>query len=160
LTASRQPSGNTRSELNAALARCRSAFFAIAGFSAILNILALTGSMFMMEVYDRVLPSRSVPTLVGLLALALVLYIFQGLMDALRGRLLVRIGLGLDQAMSDRIYATVMRLPIQAPKRGESIQPLRDLDTVRAYLSGPGPTAFFDLPWVPLYLAICFAFHF
>jgi len=160
LTASRQPSGNTRSELNAALARCRSAFFAIAGFSAILNILALTGSMFMMEVYDRVLPSRSVPTLVGLLTLALVLYIFQGLMDALRGRLLVRIGLGLDQAMSDRIYATVMRLPIQAPKRGESIQPLRDLDTVRAYLSGPGPTAFFDLPWVPLYLAICFAFHF
>ena len=135
--------------------------WAIAGFSAILNILALTGSMFMMEVYDRVLPSRSVPTLVGLLALALVLYIFQGLMDALRGRLLVRIGLGLDQAMSDRIYATVMRLPIQAPKRGEfSIQPLRDLDTVRAYLSGPGPTAFFDLPWVPLYLAICFAFHF
>ena len=54
----------------------------------------------------------------------------------------------------------VMRLPIQAPKRGESIQPLRDLDTVRAYLSGPGPTAFFDLPWVPLYLAVCFAFHF
>ena len=160
MTASRQQSGNTRSELNAALARCRSAFFAIAGFSAILNILALTGSMFMMEVYDRVLPSRSVPTLVGLLALALVLYLFQGLMDALRGRLLVRIGLGLDQEMSDRIYATVMRLPIQAPKRGELIQPLRDLDTVRAYLSGPGPTAFFDLPWVPLYLAICFAFHF
>ena len=132
MTASRQQSGNTRSELNAALGRCRSAFFAIAGFSAILNILALTGSMFMMEVYDRVLPSRSVPTLVGLLALALILYVFQGLMDALRGRLLVRIGLRLDQEMSDRVYATVMRLPIQAPKRGESIQPLRDLDTVRS----------------------------
>jgi ATP-binding cassette subfamily C protein len=133
---------------------------AIAGFSAVINILALTGSMFMMEVYDRVLPSRSVPTLVGLLVLALVLYLFQGLMDALRGRLLVRIGLRLDQAISNRVYATVMRLPIQAPKRGESIQPLRDLDTLRGYLSGPGPTAFFDLPWVPLYLAICFTFHF
>ena len=143
-----------------ALARCRSAFFAIAGFSAILNILALTGSLFMMEVYDRVLPSRSVPTLLGLLALVLILYVFQGFLDALRGRLLVRIGIRLDQAMTDRVYATVMRLPIQAPKRGESIQPLRDLDTVRAYLSGPGPTAFFDLPWVPLYLAVCFAFHF
>ncbi|MBR1212312.1 type I secretion system permease/ATPase [Bradyrhizobium sp. JYMT SZCCT0180] len=142
------------------LAHCRSAFLAIAGFSAILNILALTGSLFMMEVYDRVLPSRSVPTLLGLLALVLILYVFQGFMDALRGRLLVRIGLRLDQEMSDRVYATVMRLPIQAPKRGESIQPLRDLDTVRGYLSGPGPTAFFDLPWVPLYLAICFAFHF
>ncbi|MBR1120957.1 type I secretion system permease/ATPase [Bradyrhizobium lablabi] len=149
-----------RGELDTALARFRSALFAIAGFSAILNILALTGSLFMMEVYDRVLPSRSVPTLVGLLVLALTLYVFQGFLDALRGRLLVRIGIRLDQAMSDRIYATVMRLPIQAPKRGESIQPLRDLDTVRTYLSGAGPTAFFDLPWVPFYLAICFAFHF
>nr|WP_249127553.1 type I secretion system permease/ATPase [Bradyrhizobium lablabi] len=146
--------------MDTALARFRSALFAIAGFSAILNILALTGSLFMMEVYDRVLPSRSVPTLVGLLVLALTLYVFQGFLDALRGRLLVRIGIRLDQAMSDRIYATVMRLPIQAPKRGESIQPLRDLDTVRTYLSGAGPTAFFDLPWVPFYLAICFAFHF
>ena len=110
--------------------------------SAILNILALTGSMFMMEVYDRVLPSRSVPTLVGLLALALILYVFQGLMDALRGRLLVRIGIGLDQEMSDRVYATVMRLPIQAPKRGKSIQPLRDLDTVRSLSVGPRTDSF------------------
>lgn len=155
-----QPGDAARGELDKTLAHCRSAFLAIAGFSAILNILALTGSLFMMEVYDRVLPSRSVPTLLGLLALVLILYVFQGFMDALRGRLLVRIGLRLDQEMSDRVYATVMRLPIQAPKRGESIQPLRDLDTVRGYLSGPGPTAFFDLPWVPLYLAICFAFHF
>jgi PrtD family type I secretion system ABC transporter len=160
LTTSRQQSGDTSGELNTALAHCRSAFFAIAGFSAILNILALTGSLFMMEVYDRVLPSRSVPTLVGLLVLALTLYLFQGFLDALRGRLLVRIGIRLDQAMSDRLYATVMRLPLQAPKRGESIQPLRDLDTMRGYLSGPGPTVFFDLPWVPFYLAVCFAFHF
>ncbi|MCA6116506.1 type I secretion system permease/ATPase [Bradyrhizobium sp. WSM 1738] len=142
------------------MSQCRSAFIAIAGFSAILNILALTGSLFMMEVYDRVLPSRSVPTLIGLLILAMTLYVFQGLMDALRGRLLVRIGVRVDQIMSDRVYATVMRLPIEAPKRGASIQPLRDLDTLRSYLSGPGPTAFFDLPWVPFYLAICFAFHF
>ncbi|OQW53619.1 MAG: type I secretion protein [Proteobacteria bacterium SG_bin9] len=150
---------SVRSELDAALAQCRSAFIAIAGFSALLNILALTGSMFMMEVYDRVLPSRSVPTLIGLLVLAMTLYIFQGLMDALRGRLLVRVGLRIDQIMSHRLFSTVTRLPTQAPKRAASIQPLRDLDVVRSYLSGPGPTAFFDLPWVPFYLAICFAFH-
>lgn len=160
MTSIKNQSVSPQSELDAALKGCRSAFIAIAGFSAILNILALTGSMFMMEVYDRVLPSRSVPTLIGLLSLAVTLYVFQGLMDALRGRLLVRIGARLDQTMSDRVYATVMRLPIQAPKRGASIHPLRDLDTVRGYLSGPGPTAFFDLPWVPFYLAICFAFHF
>ncbi|WP_225672409.1 type I secretion system permease/ATPase [Bradyrhizobium hereditatis] len=158
-TSANQP-GHAGSELDGALSQCRSAFIAIAGFSAILNILALTGSLFMMEVYDRVLPSRSVPTLIGLLILAMTLYVFQGLMDALRGRLLVRIGVRVDQIMSDRVYATVMRLPIEAPKRGASIQPLRDLDTLRSYLSGPGPTAFFDLPWVPFYLAICFAFHF
>jgi PrtD family type I secretion system ABC transporter len=159
VTTTKSPAGDARSELDAALSQCRSAFFAIAAFSAILNILALTGSLFMMEVYDRVLPSRSVATLVGLLALALTLYAFQGLMDALRGRLLVRIGLRLDQTMSDRAFGTTMRLPIQAPKRGASIQPLRDLDTLRTYLASPGPTAFFDLPWVPFYLAICFAFH-
>ena len=97
MTTSRQQPGDARGELDTALAHCRSAFFAIAGFSAILNILALTGSLFMMEVYDRVLPSRSVPTLLGLLALVLILYVFQGFMDALRGRLLVRIGIRLDQ---------------------------------------------------------------
>ena len=160
MTSNKNQPVSPHAELDAALKGCRAAFLAIAGFSALLNILALTGSMFMMEVYDRVLPSRSVPTLIGLLSLAVTLYVFQGLMDALRGRLLVRVGTRLDQVMSDRVYATVMRLPIQAPKRGASIHPLRDLDTVRAYLSGPGPTAFFDLPWVPFYLAICFAFHF
>jgi len=77
LSAIKNQQGEVRAELDAALAQCRSAFFAIAVFSAILNILALTGSMFMMEVYDRVLPSRSVPTLVGLLVLALALYIFR-----------------------------------------------------------------------------------
>lgn len=147
------------SELAKALAACRGTFIAIGVLSAVLNILALSGSLFMLEVYDRVLPSRSLPTLAGLLALVITLYVFQGLFDGIRGRLLVRIGIRLDQALSARVYDTIVRLPLEAPKGGEGIQPVRDLDAIRGYLSGPGPTAFFDLPWLPFYLAICFAFH-
>src|SRR5262249_54444322 len=120
---------------------------------------ALTGSLFMLEVYDRVLPSRSVPTLAGLLTLAMALYLFQGFLDALRGRMLIRIAQHLDQSMTGRVYDLIVRLPLQAPRGGEGIQPVRDLDTVRSYLSGRGLTAFFDLPWLPFYLAICFTFH-
>lgn len=150
---------SSTSELSEALSACRGSFIAIGAFSAVLNILALTGSLFMMEVYDRVLPSRSIPTLLGLLALVVVLYLFQGFFDGIRGRLLVRVGMSLDRALCRRIYETLVRLPMEAPKSGEGIHPVRDLDAIRTYLSGPGPTALFDLPWLPLYLAICFAFH-
>lgn len=150
---------SAKSELAQALLACRRAFITFGLFSAVLNILALTGSLFMLEVYDRVLPSRSVPTLIGLLSLVVVLYLFQGFLDALRGRLLSRIAMRLDLSLTERIYHLVVRLPLQAPRGGEGIQPVRDLDTIRSYLSGRGPTAFFDLPWLPFYLAICFAFH-
>jgi ATP-binding cassette subfamily C protein len=106
-----------------------------------------------------VLPSRSVPTLVGLIVLAGGLYVAQGILDLLRGRILVRIGSSLDEALSPRVFQTVVRLPLLAGGHNEGLQPLRDLDNVRSFLSGMGPSALFDLPWLPLYLAICFAFH-
>src|SRR5580693_9656087 len=92
------------SELGAALRACRQAFLAIGLFSGMSNILMLTGSLFMLEVYDRVLPSRSVPTLVALLILAAGLYACQGVIDLIRSRILVRIGNSLDEAMSLRVY--------------------------------------------------------
>jgi ATP-binding cassette subfamily C protein len=159
LSVSKSPGGRAPSELGQALRANRRAFVVFGLFSGILNILALTGSMFMLEVYDRVLPSRSVPTLVGLLVLVMVLYVFQGLLDGIRGRILSRIAMRLDRTMTSRVYELVVRLPLQAPRGGEGIQPVRDLDTIRNYLTGRGPTAFFDLPWLPFYLAICFAFH-
>jgi ATP-binding cassette subfamily C protein len=124
-----------------------------------INLLYLTGSFFMLEVYDRVLPSRSVPTLVGLCILAGGLYVAQGILDLIRGRILVRIGSSLDEALSGRVFETVVRLPLIAGGHNEGLQPLRDLDNIRSFLSGAGPSALFDLPWLPLYLAICFAFH-
>jgi PrtD family type I secretion system ABC transporter len=148
-----------RSELGDALRACRSAFLGVGVMSCIINLLYLTGSMFMLEVYDRVLPSRSVPTLIGLIILAGGLYIAQGILDLIRGRILGRVGTALDEALNGRVFETVVKLPLLIGNRNEGLQPLRDLDNVRSFLGGAGPSAFFDLPWLPLYLAICFAFH-
>jgi ATP-binding cassette, subfamily C, type I secretion system permease/ATPase len=151
--------GVRRSELGDALRACRSAFIGVGAMSCMINLLYLTGSIFMLEIYDRVLPSRSVPTLVGLVVLAGGLYIAQGVLDLIRGRILGRIGTSLDEALNSRVFETVVRLPLMVGARNEGLQPLRDLDNVRSFLGSMGPGAFFDLPWLPLYLAICFAFH-
>src|ERR1700694_1393608 len=151
--------GVRRSELGDALRACRTAFIGVGAMSCIINRPYLTGSIFMMEIYDRVLPSRSVPTLVGLVILAGGLYIAQGVLDLIRGRIVVRIGTSLDEALNARVFETVVRLPLMVGGRNEGLQPLRDLDNVRSFLSSMGPGAFFDLPWLPFYLAICFAFH-
>jgi ATP-binding cassette subfamily C protein len=148
-----------RSELGEALRACRSAFIGVGLMSCMINLLYLTGSIFMLEVYDRVLPSRSVPTLIGLMVLAAGLYVAQGGLDLLRGRILGRIGTSLDEDLNARVFDTVVRLPLVAGNRSEGLQPLRDLDNVRSFLGSMGPGAFFDLPWLPFYLAICFVFH-
>ncbi|HEX4828219.1 MAG TPA: type I secretion system permease/ATPase [Xanthobacteraceae bacterium] len=141
------------------MASCRGAFVATGLISGMSNVLMLTGAMFMLEVYDRVLPSRSVPTLVGIAILAGGLYMAQGLIDLIRGRLLVRIGSALDEAVSGRVFDTILRLPMKAARVSDGLQPLRDLDSVRSFLSGLGPIALFDLPWLPLYIGICYVLH-
>jgi ATP-binding cassette subfamily C protein len=151
--------GVRRSELGEALRACRGAFVGVGVMSCMINLLYLTGSLFMLEVYDRVLPSRSVPTLVGLAVLAGGLYVAQGLLDLIRGRILGRIGTALDEALNVRVFQTMVRLPLMGGGGNEGLQPLRDLDNIRSFLSGMGMGAFFDLPWLPFYLAICFAFH-
>jgi ATP-binding cassette, subfamily C, type I secretion system permease/ATPase len=148
-----------KSELGDALGSCVAAFIGIGVFSGLINLLMLTGSLYMLEVYDRVLPSRSVPTLIGLSVLTAVLFTFQALLEITRGRLLVRIGNQLDCKLGARVYDLVVGLPLRARPGNDGLQPVRDLDTVRSFLSGLGPTALFDLPWIPLYVAICFAFH-
>jgi len=147
------------SELAAALASCRGAFIGIGLVSGLSNVLMLTGAMFMLEIYDRVLPSRSVPTLIGIAILAGGLYVAQGLIDLIRGRLLVRIGSALDEAVSGRVFDTILRLPMKVARVSDGLQPLRDLDSVRSFLSGLGPIALFDLPWLPFYIGICYLLH-
>ena len=98
-------------------------------------------------------------TLVGLAILAATLYAFQGILDVIRGRIIVRIGAFLDENVSGRVYETIIRLPLKSKVAGDGLQPLRDLDQLRGFLSGGGPLALFDLPWMPVYLGICFIFH-
>src|SRR6202041_3530050 len=148
-----------RSELGDALRACRGAFIGVGVMSCMITLLFLTASLFMLEVSARVLPSRSVPTLVGLAILAGGLYMAQGVLDLIRIRILGRIGTALDESLNSRVFDTIVRLPLTAGVRNEGLQPLRDLDNIRSFLSGMGPGAFFDLPWLPFYLAICFAFH-
>ena len=149
-----------KSELGSALGACRGAFISIGLISAMTNILMLTGSIFMLEIYDRVLPSRSVPTLVGMAILAGGLFAALAILDLIRGRILIRIATSLDEALSRRVYEAIVKLALKMGARNDGLQPLRDLDSIRSFISGSGPLAFFDLPWMPFYLAICFMFHF
>lgn len=149
-----------RSPLTAAISQWRGALVAIAVLSGALNLLTLASSLYMLEIYDRVLPSRSIPTLVGLTLLIVMLYVFYALFDILRGRLLLRIGCALDEGLNGKVFQAILSGPLQARNAGEGLQPMRDLDQVRGFLSGSGPGALFDLPWIPLYLGLCFLFHF
>jgi ATP-binding cassette, subfamily C, type I secretion system permease/ATPase len=148
-----------RSELSEALRKSRGAFAGVGLFSGLINLLMLTGPLFMLQVYDRVLPSRSLPTLVGLAVLTVCLYAFQGILDAIRARVLRRIGNTIDEDLSRRSYDAIVRLPLKSRGGGLGLQPVRDLDRIRTFLSGPGPGALFDLPWIPLYVGVCFLFH-
>ena len=141
------------------MARCRSAFVSVGVFSALINVLMLTGPLFMLQIYDRVLPSRSIPTLVGLAVLVTALYAFQAVLEGIRSRVLVRIGESLDDSLSSRVYSLVARLPLLTREQGDGPRPVRDLDHIRSFLSGAGAAALFDLPWIPVYLGICFLFH-
>ena len=138
---------------------CRATFFTVGLFSGVINVLMLTGALFMLEIYDRVLPSRSFPTLIGLAILVLILFAVQGLLDIIRSRILVRVGASVDETLRGRVLHAILRIPLLTGNHSNHSQPVRDLDTVRSFLSGNGPIALFDLPWIPVYLVVIFAFH-
>ena len=125
--------------------------------SGLVNILYLTGSFFMLEVYDRVIPSRSLPTLVGLVALAGGLFVLQGLLEVVRTRIFVRLAEAFDETVSRPVFEAMNRSSARGSPDGTLA--LRDLEQVRGYLAGGGPSALFDLPWIPLYVGICYFLH-
>ncbi len=132
---------------------------AVAIFSGVINLLMLSGSLYMLQVYDRVLPSRNVATLVGLSAIVLVAYLFQAYFEAARSRMLARIGTLFDVSLQKRIYLALATLPLRGAKAMIAQQPLRDLDQIRIFMSGIGPTAFLDMPWIPIFVVALFIFH-
>jgi PrtD family type I secretion system ABC transporter len=144
--------------INEVLARGRKALTSVGIVSAVLNILLLSGSLYMMLVYDMVLPSGSVPTLMGLLMLVVVAYAFQGVLDFVRGRMLIHMAATVDVDLSRDIHALVGVLARGMPN-ADAMQPVRDLDVIRNFLSGPGPTALVDLPWMFFFIGILFLLH-
>lgn len=146
-------------EVYDALKACSHSFAGVAIFSAVVNVLALTGSLYMLQVYDRVLSSRSIATLVGLSLITLAAYALSGGLDMLRGKMLARIGARFDELLSARVFDLVATMPLKGAKHAESMQPIRDLDTIRSFLSSLGPTALFDMPFMPIFFLGCFIIH-
>jgi len=134
-------------------------FVAVAVFSLCINVLMLTGPLFMLQIYGRVLPSNNVSTLVSLFLLVVLLFAVLGVLDMVRGGILARAGAKLATDFRERLFDAVMRSALRSGGSTASMQPLRELDVVTGFLSGPGITAFYDAPLVPLYLFIIFLFH-
>ncbi len=128
-------------------------------FSGVINILMLSGSIYMMQVYDRVVPSRNLATLFGLSLMVLIAYVIQGYFDALRTRMLCRVATIFDVGLQDSIHNALATLPLRGVRPMLMQQPLRDLDQLRAFMSSMGPTAFLDMPWIPIFLIGLFLFH-
>lgn len=131
----------------------------IAVFSGVVNVLMLSGSLYMLQVYDRVIPSRNVATLIGLSLMVLIAYLMQGYFDGLRSRMLCRVATLFDAGLQEQIHTALATLPLRGAKPMLMQQPLRDLDQIRSFMSGMGPTAFLDMPWIPIFLIALFLFH-
>jgi PrtD family type I secretion system ABC transporter len=143
----------------AAFGSLKGVVVAMTVISGTTNLLALTGSFYMLQVYDRVLASKSIETLVALSVLALGLYLFQGALEILRSQILVRLGARLDDGLIESAHRASLKLSLLGRKGAEAQQPLRDVETIRGFLSGQGPLAIIDMPWMPLFLAFIFVLH-
>jgi ATP-binding cassette, subfamily C, type I secretion system permease/ATPase len=151
--------GRQQDEIRARFGSLRGIVPILALISGAINLLGLTGSFYMLQVYDRVLSSRSVPTLVSLSVIVVILFVFQAMLEMVRGQVFVRLGSRFDRRLTSVAHDAVMRLPLLGGASGGSLQPIRDVDTVRTFLASQGPVAILDLPWMPLFLAFAFLLH-
>lgn len=142
-----------------ALRDCRRAFWGVALSSGVVNVLMLAGPLYMLQIYDRVLASRSVPTLVALSVFLVGAYAFQAVLDIIRARVVVRSATLLDHRLGRDVHDAVLRLAVQGKTAAEANRPVADLDQIRTFLTGVGPIAVVDLPWIPLFLVVCFLIH-
>ena len=138
--------------LDKAFRQARPALIAVGFFSLCINLLMLTSPLYMLQIYDRVLISRSVDTLILLSAVALGALIIFGILEAVRARVLVRVGARFDVGLSDTVFTSTMQ-------SGAGAQPFRDLEMIRSFLTGRSLTALFDAPWTPIYIVLVYFLH-
>jgi len=156
---SKTDSQQGRAELRAARAENRSLFAVVFVFSIFVNLLLLTGPIFMLQVYDRVLGSRSVPTLLALFILMTFLFLMMGVLDHVRGRIMARVGARFQDRLDRRVFAAAMRRLAIAPNDPMAANAQRDLESIQRLLSSPVLLAICDIPWTPLFIGAIFIFH-
>ncbi|BBP59512.1 type I secretion system permease/ATPase [Pseudomonas sp. St316] len=152
-------SAHTRTELEGALAVCKGSFLSVGFFSFFVNLLMLVPSFYMLQVYDRAVGSASLSTLLMLTLIMLLLMITMGGLEWVRSRIMVRISTRLDTLLSQRLFDASFKQALNTSGMNASAQPLSDLSGLRQFLTGNGLFAFFDAPWIPIYLAVMFMFH-
>jgi len=148
-----------RKELREALFASKKLLIGVGIFSVFVNLLMLTGPLFMLNVYDRVLASNSKPTLFAIFGLVALLFLLMGLLDHARARVLARAGARFQELLDKRVFESVLRRSVAPSERTKPQSGLRDLETIQRVLSSPAPFSIFDMPWTPIFLAVIFSFH-
>ena len=145
--------------LQAALKDCKGSFISVGVFSLFVNALMLVPTFYMLQVYGRVVTSGSLSTLAMLTIIMVVLTITTGLLEWIRSRIMVRVSTKLDVILSRDVYRASFKQALATGGMNASAQPLSDLTSLRQFLTGNGVFAFFDAPWLPIYVAVMFMFH-
>ncbi|MFW9270562.1 type I secretion system permease/ATPase [Pseudomonas sp. R4-84] len=150
---------HSRTELEQALAACKGSFLSVAFFSFFVNLLMLVPSFYMLQVYDRAVASASLSTLLMLTLIMLLLMTTMGGLEWVRSRIMVRISTRLDTLLGQRLFDASFKQALNSSGMNATAQPVSDLNGLRQFLTGNGLFAFFDTPWIPIYLAVMFMFH-
>lgn len=145
--------------LHAALKACKSSFFSVGFFSFFINALMLVPSFYMLQVYGRVVTSGSTITLVMLTLIMVMLMLTMGALELIRSRIMVRVSAKLEVLLSRDVYRASFKRALASGGMDASAQPLSDLTGLRQFLTGNGLFAFFDAPWLPVYVGVMFFFH-
>lgn len=157
---STEPMRNTReNSLIVALKACKGSFISVGFFSFFVNALMLVPSFYMLQVYGRVVTSGSIPTLVMLTLIMILLLGTMGSLELVRSRIMVRLSTKLDVLLSRDLYRASFKKALNSGGMDASAQPLNDLTGLRQFLTGNGLFAFFDIPWLPIYIGVMFLFH-
>jgi ATP-binding cassette subfamily C protein EexD len=150
---------DAKSDLEKALLICKDAFLSAAGFSLLINFLMITPSIYMLQVYDRVVSTGNLSTLLMLTLIVLLLFITMTALEWVRSQILVRVSTRLETLLNQRLFQVAFKQALFSGGQKATTQPLDDLTGLRQFLTGNGLFAFFDAPWMPIYLGILFLFH-
>ncbi len=150
---------DAKSDLEKSLLICKDAFLSAAGFSLLINFLMITPSIYMLQVYDRVVTTGNLSTLLMLTLIVLLLFITMTALEWVRSQILVRVSTRLETLLNQRLFQVAFKQALYSGGQKATTQPLDDLTGLRQFLTGNGLFAFFDAPWMPIYLGILFLFH-